>query len=71
MKKILMLLLLVTGVAKAQITIDLDKGTKKVEAIVYKKDGSTIKGTLKLLSLKQLKKKVEIKGDKAIKLKMS
>ena len=64
-----MLLLLVTGVAKAQITIDLDKGTKKVEAIVYKKDGSTIKGTLKLLSLKQLKKKVEIKGDKGYKIK--
>ncbi len=69
MKKILMLLLLVTGVVKAQITIDLDKGTKKVEAIVYKKNGSTVKGTLKLLSLQLLKKKVEIKGDKKYKIK--
>ena len=69
MKKILVLLLLVTGVVNAQITIDLDKGTKKVEAIVYKKDGSTVSGTLKLLSLQLLKKKVEIKGDKKYKIK--
>ena len=69
MKRIVVLLLLVTGVAKAQIVIDLDKGTKKVEAIAYKKDGSTVKGTLKLLSLQLLKKKVEIKGDKKYKIK--
>lgn len=60
-----------TSIINAQSigTIDLDAGTKKVESIVYKKDGTQVKGTLHLVSLKPLEKKIKLVGDKTINIK--
>jgi hypothetical protein len=71
MKKIVFSFLMLGSIVNGQSigTIDLDAGTKKVESIVYKKDGTQVKGTLYLISLKPLEKKIKLDGDKVLNIK--